>query len=127
MDGLALLRMLGGLGLVLGALAGALWLVRRYDIRLPGRFADADDRRIALIERLPVDAKRSLLLLRRDGVEHLLLLAPEGSLLVEAGIVADDVARPASGRRRSPPLAFAALLGSAATARGTTGEAASDA
>jgi flagellar biogenesis protein FliO len=37
MDLLSLFRTIGGLGAVLGILAGALWLVRRYDLRLPGR------------------------------------------------------------------------------------------
>ena len=37
MDAIALLRSLGGLMAVLAMLSAALWAVRRYDIRLPGR------------------------------------------------------------------------------------------
>lgn len=88
MDLLSLLRTLGGLGIVLGLLAGALWLVRRYDIKLPGRVGGATDRRLALVERLSVDAKRSLVLVRRDGREHLLFLDPNGTVVVETGIPA---------------------------------------
>ena len=43
MDLLSLLRMLGGLAIVLGMLAGALWIVRRYNIKLPGRIAGGDE------------------------------------------------------------------------------------
>jgi flagellar biogenesis protein FliO len=88
---LPLLRMLGALALVLGGLAGALWAVRRFDLRLPGRIglAARPERRLALIERLAVDPRRSLVLVRRDGREHLLLIAPEGHVVVEAFDAAD--------------------------------------
>ena len=83
---LPLLRMFGALVLVLGGLAGALWAVRRFDLRLPGRIglAARPERRLALVERLAVDPRRSLVLVRRDGREHLLLIAPEGHVVVEA-------------------------------------------
>lgn len=91
MDLLSLLRTLGALGVVLGLLAGALWVIRRYDIKLPGRVAAGGGRRIELIERLPLDARRSVALIRRDGREHLILVGPEGAVLVETGIVRDDL------------------------------------
>ena len=37
-------------------------------------------RRVELIERLPLDARRSVALIRRDGREHLILLGPEGGV-----------------------------------------------
>lgn len=81
---LALLRMFGALGLVLGLLGGALWAVRRFDIRLPGRLGGAatPEKRLEVVERLTVDQKRSLLLVRRDNVEHLVLMAPEGNVVL---------------------------------------------
>lgn len=90
MDLLSLLRTMGALGVVLGLLAGALWAIRRYDIKLPGRVAAGAGRRVELIERLPLDARRSVALIRRDGREHLILIGPEGSVLVETGIVPDQ-------------------------------------
>ena len=89
MDLLSLLRMLGGLGMVLGLLAGALWVVRRYDIRLPGRTGVHRVSRLGLVEKLPIDARRCIALVRRDGREHLILIAPEGHMLVESAIVRD--------------------------------------
>jgi flagellar protein FliO/FliZ len=85
-DGIALVRALGALLTVLGILAGALWAVRRFNIVLPGSGAPRPERRLAVIERLSLDPRRSITLLRRDGVEHLLLIAPEGHLLIESGI-----------------------------------------
>ncbi|AQR73602.1 flagellar biosynthetic protein FliO [Sphingomonas sp. LM7] len=88
MDILSMMRTFGALGLVLGMLAGALWLVRRYDIKLPGRVSGGGRKRVELVERLAVDAKRSIALIRRDGCEHLILMGPEGHITLETGIAA---------------------------------------
>jgi hypothetical protein len=87
MDILSMLRTLGALGLVLGMLGGALWIVRRYDVKLPGRISGTGRKRVELVERLAVDGKRSIALIRRDGCEHLILIGPEGSVAIETGIV----------------------------------------
>ncbi|MEN3953284.1 flagellar biosynthetic protein FliO [Iodidimonas sp. SYSU 1G8] len=84
MDFYAIARMLGSLGVVLGLLMFALWAVRRFDLRLPGRAA-ASERRLAVVERIAVDQKRVLLLLRCDAREHLVLVGPEGTLLIQPG------------------------------------------
>lgn len=88
MDMLSMLRTLGALGLVLGMLAGALWFVKRYNVALPGRVSGSSRRRIEIVERLSVDAKRSVALIRRDGYEHLVMFGPEGQSTIETGIVA---------------------------------------
>ena len=91
-----MMRTFGALGLVLGMLAGALWVVRRYDIKLPGRISGGGRKRVELVERLAVDAKRSIALIRRDGCEHLILMGPEGHITLETGIAAPEpVAAPA--------------------------------
>ncbi|HUD95492.1 flagellar biosynthetic protein FliO [Sphingobium sp.] len=88
MDILSLLRMIGALGVVLGILAGGLWIVRRYEIRLPQTFLSGlvrqgAPRRMELVERLALDPRRSVALIRKDGREHMLLIAPEGLLVLE--------------------------------------------
>ncbi|NJB99569.1 MULTISPECIES: FliO/MopB family protein [Sphingomonas] len=83
-----MLRTLGALGLVLGMLATALWVVRRYDLKLPGRVTGGGRKRVELVERLAVDAKRSVALIRRDGCEHLIFIGPEGHATIETGIIA---------------------------------------
>lgn len=102
MDILALLRMLGALGIVLGLLVGALWVVRRYNIRLPGNMtmgAPGERRRLAVVERLAIDTRRSVAIIRRDDSEHLVLIAPEGLLLLE---VAPASATPPRGKTALP-------------------------
>lgn len=43
-------------------------------------------RRVTVVEVTPLDAKRRLVLVRRDEVEHLLLLGTAGDLVVEPAI-----------------------------------------
>ena len=67
-------------------LAAFAWLVRRYGVG--GRKIGGGKRRLAIVEVAPIDGKRRLVLLRRDLTEHLILLGPDGALLVESGIAA---------------------------------------
>ena len=94
MDILSTLRTLGALGMVLGMLAGALWFVKRYDLKLPARVTSTRRKRIEIVERLSVDGKRSVALIRRDGMEHLVMFGPEGQATIESGIVAPEPSVP---------------------------------
>lgn len=96
MDMLSVLRMLGALGVVLGLLEGGFWLARRHEFRLPqgwlsrlpSRFSGFSGkgatRRMELVERLALDPRRSVALIRKDGCEHMLLIAPEGLMLLDS-------------------------------------------
>jgi len=68
------------------ALIGALaWIVRRMG--WGSRFvAPAAKRRLGVLEVLPLDGKRRLVLLRRDEAEHLILLGADRDLLIESAI-----------------------------------------
>lgn len=109
---LALLRMFGALAIVLGLLAGVLWAVRRFDIRLPGRLGAGGppDKRLEVVERLTVDPKRSLLLVRRDNVEHLVLMAPEGNVVLHEARTDTPALRLIDTPASKPAPAFAALV-----------------
>lgn len=48
-------------------------------------------RRLALVDVMALDARRRLVLVCRDRVEHLLLIGPTGELVVETSIVAAGV------------------------------------
>jgi flagellar protein FliO/FliZ len=41
---------------------------------------------LGVVEASHIDAKRRLVLIRRDGVEHLLLLGPTSETVIETGI-----------------------------------------
>ena len=61
--------------IVLGLIGAAAWAVRRFG---SGRYGGAGQRgrqpRLAVIDHASVDARRRLILIRRDNVEHLLLI-----------------------------------------------------
>ena len=54
-------------------------------------FAPRAERRLGIVEQTSVDSRRKLLLVRRDGVEHLILTGGPVDVVVETGIGAPAV------------------------------------
>jgi flagellar protein FliO/FliZ len=78
--------------LVLGLIFALAWIARRLGVM--GRLgATGGRRRLAIVEVLPLDGKRRLVLLRRDGTEHLVLLGLTGDVVVEHAIGAAQETR----------------------------------
>jgi flagellar protein FliO/FliZ len=88
MDFDSLLRLALALGFVLGLIVLAAFVMRRLGLAGPVVLKPGQERRLHLVEARAVDARRQLLLVRRDGVEHLLLLSPNGETVIETGIPA---------------------------------------
>jgi flagellar protein FliO/FliZ len=88
MDGENYLRFILALVLVLGLLVLAAVLLRRTG--LAPKLGRA--RRLSLIEALPLGPRHRLILVRRDNVEHLLLVGPQGDVVVETGIAGPGLA-----------------------------------
>lgn len=44
------------------------------------------ERRLAIVEVLPIDTRRRLVLIRRDGTEHLVMISQTGESVIESGI-----------------------------------------
>ncbi len=86
METLDLARAFGALLLVLGLLGLAAWLARRLE--LYRRLGGPAGGRLAIVEQRWLDSRTRLLLVRRDRVEHLLLLGPGAPLLIERGVAA---------------------------------------
>jgi flagellar protein FliO/FliZ len=80
------LRFALALVFVLALIGLASWLARR--LGLGGRVAGARNgaRRIGIVEATTIDAKRRLVLVRRDNAEHLLLIGGGADIVVEHGI-----------------------------------------
>ena len=101
------LRFFLALLFVVGLIAAFGWLARRHGFG--GRFAATPfaDRRLRVVEILPIDAKRRLALLRRDNVEHLVLLGTTSDVLIEGGIDAPVGARvPSAETPAGGPMGF---------------------
>lgn len=54
-------------------------------------------KRLSIVEVMAIDAKRRLILVRRDDREHLVLLGADRDLLVETDVAAPNEAVPESG------------------------------
>lgn len=101
MDTVLYLRSLAALAAVLGGLFILVWLLRRFGV---GRMASlaSGKRRLNIVETLGVDARRRLVLVRRDGVEHLILLGPATDLLIERAITASAAStEPVDGKEEN--------------------------
>lgn len=80
------LRFVVALILVLALIGALTWATRRFGIA--GRLATGGGkhRRLAIVEAMALDARRKLVLVRRDDREHLVLLGPGCDVVVEVGI-----------------------------------------
>jgi flagellar biogenesis protein FliO len=101
---------------VLALIAGTAWLVRRFAGNRLGTNANRGRMpRLAVIDAAAVDGRRRLVLVRRDNVEHLLMIGGPSDIVVESNIVRATAGRdqipqrPSSGNDSSlprlPPLA----------------------
>ena len=81
------LRMIGGLFLCFGLLGAGVHLYRRYVIPR----AMSDKRRLQIVERLPLSAKSSLLLVKLDGKEFMLSTGPEAARLISPPRHSEDL------------------------------------
>ena len=84
---------------VLGLLALAFWLLRRFG---GGRLGSSATRgrqpRLAMIDQAAIDNRRRLILIRRDNVEHLLIIGGPTDVVIEQNIVRAAGATLAPGR-----------------------------
>lgn len=96
---------------ILGLVGLVVWLVRRYAVggistNVRGRLP-----RLAIVDALVVDSRHRLVLIRRDNVEHLVLIGGATDLLIEPSIVRTRVPqRPAQApqQTRAPTASAAA-------------------
>jgi flagellar protein FliO/FliZ len=92
MDLIDFARYFAALALVLALVGFAALAAKRYGIAGLARVAGGA-RRLAVVESLMVGTKHKLILFKRDGVEHLVLIGPNGANVVEQGIKAPVEAR----------------------------------
>ena len=99
MDLAAYAKFIAALACVIALIAGFAWAVRRTGLLPTGvmKRKSGAAARLVVTEVLPLDAKRRLVLVQRDDVEHLLLLGTDSESVVERGISAPGAIHSASG------------------------------
>jgi flagellar biogenesis protein FliO len=93
------LRILVAVFLVLALIGGLAWLVRVFRFERTGTASRrARQPRLAVIDAAAVDGRRRLVIIRRDNVEHLLMIGGPTDIVVEPNIVRATVREPALAR-----------------------------
>ncbi|MGI9510670.1 MAG: FliO/MopB family protein [Geminicoccaceae bacterium] len=96
------LRFIVALVAVLGLIALLAWAARRF--RLGGLAGAATATgRLEIVTVLPIDGRQRLALIRRDDREHLLLLGPERSIVIEDGIACSMTGHAAAPQKAPVP------------------------
>jgi flagellar protein FliO/FliZ len=100
-----IMNTLFALGAVIVGIVLVLWLLKLLT-GAAGNVTRGRNRRLAVVDSLALDPKRQLLIVRRDNVEHLILVGGPQDMVVETGIAVEEAA-PAQPARRPVPMAAA--------------------
>jgi len=97
-DSEILLKFISAFAFVLAMMFLLSWALKRMGLAGHSLLPNGK-RRLKIVEFLPIDHRRRLVLVRRDDKEHLLVLGAGGETVVESNITApaDAVAVPSAG------------------------------
>ena len=88
MGGAEYIKIFAALLFVLGLMGGLAYILRRFGTH--GKQFAHGEKRLKIIEVLPLDARRRLALIARDDKEHLVILGVNGETVIETGIEKHD-------------------------------------
>jgi hypothetical protein len=102
--------------IVLALIGLTAWLVRRFGASRLSGSSRGRQPRLAVIDAASVDGRRRLVLIRRDNVEHLMMIGGPNDLVIEPNIMraaaardtGRDTLRPGAAETRTVPLGDAA-------------------
>ena len=80
------LRFMLALAFVLGLILGAALLAKRFGIGNQAPMRLRGQKRLAIVESIALDTKHRLLLVRRDQIEHLIVIGATSDMLIETSI-----------------------------------------
>ncbi len=90
MEGMDYLRFFLALVFVLGLIGIMAVLARRTGLGFPlTAIKSIQKRRLSVVEVTSIDGRRRMVLIRRDNIEHLLLISPSSEMLIETNITTD--------------------------------------
>ncbi len=102
-SGNQLLTMLFALGVVLVLIVLGVWLLKLIS-SVSGNAVRGRNKRLSVIDTLAIDQKRQLLVIRRDNVEHLIMVGGPQDVVVETGIPVEEQPVAQTGRRPVPTV-----------------------
>jgi len=94
-----------GVAIGLACLVGVLWLIRGRSGPSPFvRGGRNRQPRLQVLDATAVDARRRLVLIRRDDTEHLIMIGGPTDIVIESGIAATGPAQPAESATTDAPV-----------------------
>jgi flagellar protein FliO/FliZ len=94
MEPTAYLRFVLALILVIGLILGLSWILKRLGLGIGASGPLTRKKRLRTVESVLLDGRHRAVLIRRDDVEHLVLVGPNTSQVIESGIPAMDSPEP---------------------------------
>lgn len=83
------LKMFAALILVLGLISGLALIIKKLGLNT-GMSTNGSSKRLKIIERQAIDARRQMVLVQRDDVQHLVIISANGETVIETGIIPAD-------------------------------------
>jgi hypothetical protein len=106
---------IGGVGVAFVILVLVLIFLKRRNSPLFIKGGKSREPRLMVLDAAAIDPKRRLVLIRRDDVEHLIMIGGPSDIVIETGIV--DRAKPAMAPRTAPVMDEPAVSRSVSTAQ----------
>jgi flagellar protein FliO/FliZ len=100
-----LVKLLIAFAIVFILIIATFWLLRRFGGARIGGASRGRQPRLAVIDVAPVDPRRRLVLIRRDNVEHLVMIGGPSDVVIEQNIVRAVPVAPARDAPGRPPSA----------------------
>ena len=84
------LKLLIALGVVLTLMGGLAFILKKLGLSADRAIKSSDKRRLTLVESLPLDARRRLVIVKCDDKEHLVVLGHNSETVVDQDIGSVD-------------------------------------
>lgn len=82
------LRFVAAFVFIIAMIGSCAWVAKRFGLASRLQGGSTTTHRLSIVETRPIDMKRKLVLIRRDNIEHLILIGVNHDLLIEDAIAA---------------------------------------
>ncbi len=81
-----IVRLLIALAVVVGLMGGLAFVLKKLGLATPQSIKTSDRRRLKIVESLPLDARRRLMIIQCDGQEHLIIVGANSETVIQSNI-----------------------------------------
>lgn len=81
-----IVKLLVAMTIVIGLMGGLAFIMKKLGLSTPPALKTGKKHRLQIVESLPLDLKRRLVIVRRDDTEHLIVLGATSETVIEQNI-----------------------------------------